>query len=133
MFLLELRNRHFFLIDALILLVTPTLALMLRVDTVRISQLFWLGLLGYTVIAIALRLVIFRRFGLYSHYWKYASIDELVQIGTAVLVSTFLLTIIVLLVRSTYAFQFARPLDPGYLERDLKKSNKLSTSSAMKR
>ncbi len=96
MFLLNLRNRHFLFIDLAILLVSPTLALMLRLDTVRIDQQFWLGLTVYTLVALVIRLVIFHRFGLYSRFWRYASIDELVQIGTAVLVSTFLLVVIIL-------------------------------------
>jgi FlaA1/EpsC-like NDP-sugar epimerase len=110
MILLNLRNRHFFLIDAAILLVTPTLALMLRLDTVRIPQHFWLGLAVYTIAALIMRLFVFRRFGLYSRFWKYASIDELVQIGTAVLVSTFLLTLLVLIARAIYPFAFARSI-----------------------
>ena len=110
MFLLNLRNRHFFLLDALILLMSPTIALMLRLDTVWIAQDFWLGLAVYTVTALVVRLLIFRRFGLYSRFWRYASIDELVQIGTAVLVSTFLLTIIVLLIRALYPIAVARSI-----------------------
>lgn len=111
MFLLKLRNRHFILLDALILLLTPTLALMLRLDTVIIPQEFWLALVGYTLAALAIRLVVFWKLGLYSRYWKYASVEELLQIGTAVVVSTFILTILVLMVRAIYPpFVFARSI-----------------------
>ena len=97
MFILKLRNRHFMLIDAIILMLTPTLALMLRTDTVIILEEFWLGLAIYTVVALVIRLLVFWKLGLYSRYWKYASVEELVQIGTAVVVSTFLLTMFILL------------------------------------
>jgi FlaA1/EpsC-like NDP-sugar epimerase len=110
MFLLNLRNRHFFLIDALILLVSPTIALMLRLDSVRIPRSLWIGLAAYSLVALLLRLTVFRRFGLYSRFWRYASIDELVQIGMAVLVSTFLLTLIVLVVRAIYPVSLARSM-----------------------
>ena len=108
MFLLKLRNRHFFLIDTLILLVTPTLALMLRLDTVDISRSFWAGLAIFTIQALIIRLLVFRSFGLYSRYWQYASIEELVQIATAVLVSSALLTILILFLLSIYPTPFAR-------------------------
>ncbi len=110
MFLSRLRNRHFFLIDLIILLASPTIALMLRLDTVRIPREFWWGLVFYTVIALLIRLVVFRRFGLYSRYWRYASIDEIVQIGTAVIVSTFFITLVVLLTRLIYPFALARSI-----------------------
>ncbi len=110
MFLLNFRNRHFFFIDAVILLFTPTLALMLRLDTVLIPEYFWFGLIAYTIAGLVVSLFIFRRFGLYSRYWKYASIDELVQIGTAVLVSTFILTLLVLIARVISPSPFARSI-----------------------
>ena len=110
MFLLKLRNRHFMLIDAAILLITPTLALMLRLDTVRIPPELWPGLIGYTFVAMAVSLAVFWKLGLYSRYWKYASVEELVQIGTAVIVSTFILTILVLVSRAIYPYIFARSI-----------------------
>ena len=109
-FLLKLRNRHFMLIDAAILLLMPTLALMLRLDTAIIPQEFWLGLVGYTLAALTICLIVFWKLGLYSRYWKYASVDELVQIGTAVVVSTFLLTLVVLAARAIYPFVIARSI-----------------------
>ncbi len=110
MFLLKLRNRHFMIIDAFILLLTPTLALMLRLDTVIIPPEMVPGLIGYTLVAIGVRLAVFWKLGLYSRYWKYASVEELVQIGTAVIVSTFILTALVLLTRVIYPYIFARSI-----------------------
>ena len=110
MFLHKLRNRHFFFLDALILLLTPAIALMLRRDAVQIPKGFWLGLILYTLVALVIRLTIFRQFGLYSRFWRYASIDELVRIGTAVLASTFVVTVIILFMRAVYPISLARSM-----------------------
>jgi FlaA1/EpsC-like NDP-sugar epimerase len=110
MLLHKLRNRHFFLLDALILVITPMLALMLRRDSVWIPEGFLLGLIVYILVALVIRLTIFRRFGLYSRVWRYASIDELMQIGTAVLVSTVIITLIILFIRAIYPFILARTM-----------------------
>ena len=80
-YLNRLRNRHFFAIDLAILAITPFLALVLRVDVPYAIQPFLPDLLVYMAYAIPLRLAIFRFFGLYQRYWRYASIDELVQLA----------------------------------------------------
>ncbi|MFO7683196.1 MAG: polysaccharide biosynthesis protein, partial [Chloroflexota bacterium] len=86
----DLRNRHFFLLDLLFLLLTPTLALMLRLDQLHVPASFYGGLVLYTAAALVIRLAIFYYAGLYRRYWKYASVDELGQIVLAVLASTLL-------------------------------------------
>ena len=113
--LLHLRNRHFFLIDLLILSVTPALALMLRLDTWRLPQSFWAGLALYTAVALVVRLLVFRRMGLYAHYWRYASVEELLSIVTAVVLSSLILVALWLVARTFLNLAFARSilvLDP---------------------
>ncbi len=105
---LGLRNRHFFLLDILALLLLPTVAMMLRLDTVYLPIIYWSGLVVYTLTALIIRLIVFRGFGLYSRYWQYASVDELVQISLAVLVSTASLTIIILFSLSLLNLYFVR-------------------------
>ena len=89
-----LRNRHFAMIDALALLITPVLALVLRTDGQALAS-FALPLLVYTTYAFALRLAVFWVFGFYARYWRYASIDEVIQLvgggvfATVVLASGF--------------------------------------------
>lgn len=108
--LTHLRNRHFFLLDILTLALTPTLALMLRLDTLWILREFWSGLVIYTLLGIVLRPLLFQRFGVYSRYWRYASIDEGVQIVLAVAVSTAVLVIITLPLMATLVISFARSI-----------------------
>jgi FlaA1/EpsC-like NDP-sugar epimerase len=97
--LLRLRNRHFLLLDALTLCVTPALALALRVDGVQSLATYAAPLLLYTTLALAIRLVVFYGAGLYSRFWRYASVGELTQIGAAVLISTIIIVALFFAVR----------------------------------
>ncbi|MEI2690889.1 MAG: nucleoside-diphosphate sugar epimerase/dehydratase [Anaerolineae bacterium] len=98
-FLLRLRNRHFLLLDALALCVTPALALALRVDGVQALSNYVTPLLLYIAAALAIRLAVFYSAGLYSRFWRYASVGELTQIGAAVLVSTIIIVALFFVVR----------------------------------
>lgn len=78
--LIKLKNSHYFAIDIIIFLLTPTLALVLRLDgSVDFSQhvpdLIWATLLFLTV-----KLSLLQISGAYRRCWQYASIDELQQI-----------------------------------------------------
>ncbi len=86
--LLHMRNRYFLLMDLLILALTPVLALWLRLDGIDAVMHLWQPLLIYTVLAGAVRLVIFYYLDLYGRYWRYASVGELAQVILAVLVSS---------------------------------------------
>ena len=77
-----MRNRHLFLLDLVLLAMTPTLALVMRVDSAFAS--YQPTLIHFTVLALTIKLTIFFVFGLYRRYWRYASVDELVSIILAV-------------------------------------------------
>lgn len=83
-----LRNRYFFLLDTIFLLLIPTLALALRLDGFVALTPYRNGLIVYTLIAAIVSLVTFYRFQLYKRYWRYASVDELSQILVAVSTSS---------------------------------------------
>ena len=115
--LLSLRNRHFFGLDVLLLCITPTLALALRTDGWSVQPAGWdvltryiPGLVIYTAIALVIRLIVFYRHDLYSRYWRYASIEELDQIGWAVFVSTVIIGATVVLSRTPLIAQTGFPL-----------------------
>lgn len=91
MLLLKLRNRHFFLLDLVLLALTPAIALTLR-DYTAPGGSYAQALLAFTLIALGVKLPLFYAFGLYNRYWRYASIDEMVNIITAVLVAMFIVT-----------------------------------------
>lgn len=91
LYLPRLRNRHFFVLDILVLSLMPALALVLRLE--RPHAIFDEGqaLFTYTLLAMVVRLAVFYRFGLYRRYWPDATADELLRVTVAVLASTFLI------------------------------------------
>ena len=108
--ILNLRNRYFFILDALILSLTPVAALMLRLDTIYIPKIYIVSLLAYTAVALVIRLAVFFWFGLYRRYWRYASVEELIQISMAVFTTILMLLLLSVGARTAYSFPFPRSL-----------------------
>ncbi len=85
-----MRNRYLFLLDIVLLAVTPTLALAMRVDSAAWLASYVPALVQFTILALFIKLLTFFLFGLYRRYWRYASVDELVSIilavGSAILI-----------------------------------------------
>ncbi len=106
----SVRNRHLFLLDALVLLTTPLLALILRLDDLAELRCvvgipgeldcYVTGLIIYTVLALVVRLIVFYLYGLYNRFWRYASVEEMKQIVLAVFVSSAIITPIFFLLRA---------------------------------
>ncbi len=78
--LLKLRNRHFIILDAIAFLITPVLALELRLDKFFQLDFYGFDLIIVTILFLAVKLSVLYKFGFYRRYWRYASIDELTQI-----------------------------------------------------
>ena len=78
--LARLRNRHLLFFDFIILLVTPLLALVLRLDGQIDFSLYFRGLAWCTIIFLIIKIVVFYKLGLYTRYWNSASIDELAKL-----------------------------------------------------
>lgn len=92
--LIRMRNRHFLILDILILSVLPVLALILRVDSLENWIAYSGALFIYTILAVFFRLFIFYGLGIYSRFWRYASIDELSLIVISNLSATAALVVI---------------------------------------
>jgi FlaA1/EpsC-like NDP-sugar epimerase len=96
--LLNLNNRHFFLLDGLVFCLTPVMAMVLRLDHLDLLQEYYQGLFVATIIFSVVKSITFIIGGFYKRYWKYASIDELIEIAalttTAVVVEIILLSIL---------------------------------------
>jgi len=84
----------------LTLCLTPTLAILLRLDRLEVPLNFLHGLLIYTAVALVVRLLTFYQLGLYRRFWRYASIDELSQIAVAVFISSLFVWLVVTAVRA---------------------------------
>lgn len=84
--MLSLRNRHFFLIDLVLLPATAVLAFVLRLDMIGLEA-YADSILLFVVVSVPVKLITFYAMGLYRHLWQYASVGELLKIALATAVS----------------------------------------------
>ena len=89
------------MLDILILLITPTLALAIRLDSLHLPGQHISGLLAFTLTGLVVYLAAFYLFGIYRCYWQYASIDDLLQIALATLAGTVALALLLWLILLT--------------------------------
>jgi FlaA1/EpsC-like NDP-sugar epimerase len=76
----KLRNRHFFLIDIIIVLFSPLLTLFITSDGQIDFSIYLLPLIAATILFAIVKFNIFYFFGLYRSFWKKASIDDLAKL-----------------------------------------------------
>ncbi len=91
-----LRNRHFLYVDIVIFLVTPVLALYLRIDDINALLEYQFEMKIVVLLFMANKLVHFYFGGIYNRMWQHASIDELARliiVGLLVTVSQTVLYI----------------------------------------
>ncbi len=86
----RIKNRHLFFIDLLLLALTPTIALSLRLQ-IPWDPKYIQPLLFYTALSLVIKLAVFYFAGIYRQFWRYASVDALLTIvwgvGAASLIS----------------------------------------------
>jgi len=85
-----LRNRHFVAIDLVIFLLTPTLALYLRVEGFPTADHQEQALLLYTLATLVVRMGISYLFGMYRRYWRFAGAIDFAELVLATSVATFI-------------------------------------------
>ena len=78
---LSLDNRKFLFLDAIIFLLAPLISAIIRLDNWASLRQYASGLIIATSIFLIIKLSVFITGNLYKHYWRYASIDELIQIA----------------------------------------------------
>lgn len=92
------RNRHFFILDILILITTPFLALFLRLDGKIELDVYGIGLFYSTILFMLIKIPLFYFLDLYRSYWKTASIDELARLAfigiNSILIQSFVFVIL---------------------------------------
>jgi FlaA1/EpsC-like NDP-sugar epimerase len=86
-FLLGLRNRHFVVIDLVILCISPLLAMEIRLESLSAVDPFAQSVIFYTLTFVCLKPLVFWGVGLYGRYWPYASIDALRTIALAAFIT----------------------------------------------
>jgi FlaA1/EpsC-like NDP-sugar epimerase len=73
----HLRNRHFLFIDFAIFLITPLLALTLRLDGSPSLPNLWTSLAAVTGLFMVVKFAVSYSMGMYRRMWQHAGIDEL--------------------------------------------------------
>lgn len=84
----QLRNRHLLLLDAVLLILAKYASYVLRLERLDIEP-FWESFFLAALATSLLTIVIFYRIGIYSRYWRYASVNELLLLAGGVTIATF--------------------------------------------
>ena len=85
----RIRNRHLFLFDCILLFLAAYLSFVLRLDTTALG-LAWPAFLLFVCIAVVLTPFILWRAGIYSRYWRYASVEELLLLAGSLTIAVVL-------------------------------------------
>lgn len=80
------RNRYFFFLDTVFLCLAAFVSYVLRIDSPDLS-FYGIGIVLLAGLAVVIVPFVFWITGVYSRYWRYASIEELVLLGGAVVLS----------------------------------------------
>jgi len=85
--LMHLRNRYLVGADLLALLFIPTLALLVRTESMDCVIDFKDSLITYTLLFLVFKIIFYYKWGLYREFWAYASVPELFMVLQAVGIS----------------------------------------------
>lgn len=91
----KLRNRHFLIIDIVIFIISPLLALLIRLEGNLTLSVYMPELLKLLVISVLVKTIIFYILGIYSLLWNAASVDELAKLILANILSTLIIFAII--------------------------------------
>jgi len=101
-----LRNRYIFAIDLVLIAISVLLSFMLLLNTYQVFVDYRFTLLVMLGLALVIKPIVYRRFGLYQRFWVYASVRELVTIALAVTTASVFVGGIMYLLRSLGVFDF---------------------------
>jgi FlaA1/EpsC-like NDP-sugar epimerase len=89
------RNRYFLVMDMATLPLAVCLAYLLRLEALDFA-LYGGGLFLFTVLVLIATLAAFRFTGVYSRYWRYASVEEMLLLAGDLLMAVFVAGVITL-------------------------------------
>jgi FlaA1/EpsC-like NDP-sugar epimerase len=101
----KLRNRHFFLIDLVIVLLSPLITLLISLDWQINFSVYLLPLVTVTILFAIIKFNIFYFFGLYRSFWKKASIDDLAKL-IFITINTALLQYVIFTLFRNFSFSW---------------------------
>jgi FlaA1/EpsC-like NDP-sugar epimerase len=91
----QLRNRHFFLADLVLLALAVYLSFVLRLEQWYLAG-YSLSCLLFGGLVLLLVPLLFRRAGMYARYWRYASIEEVLLLSGTLTLATALAAVLAL-------------------------------------
>jgi FlaA1/EpsC-like NDP-sugar epimerase len=83
----RIRNRHFLIGDIIWLALASYASFVLRLETLNLGQ-YWLGWAAFTGLILLITPAVFYVNRLYTHYWRYASVEELLLLAGSMTIST---------------------------------------------
>ncbi len=92
----RIRNRHFLIGDIIWLALASYASFVLRLDSFSLGQ-YWLGWAAFTGLILLITPAVFYVNRLYTHYWRYASVEELLLLAGSMTISTAIAGSLVLL------------------------------------
>lgn len=110
----RLRNRHLFLLDLILLPLAVYCSFVLRLDAPSLEP-YRLGMMLYAATVIAITTFTFRQAGVYSRWWRYASVGELVLLIEAVFGATVIASVVCFGVRSAWPDSIFIPRSIPYI------------------
>jgi FlaA1/EpsC-like NDP-sugar epimerase len=84
---IKVRNRHFFILDLILLTLSPAIALSLAVNDPWSSPNIP-ALTAYTLLSVLIKIPVYYASGMYSRWWYYASVGDLLAVIKAVVITT---------------------------------------------
>jgi FlaA1/EpsC-like NDP-sugar epimerase len=86
----HLRNRYIFAVDLVLLVLSVLLSFLIRLSLFQVQYDYPFTLIVMLLSALLVKPLVYRRFGLYQHFWMYASVRELITITQAVTVASII-------------------------------------------
>lgn len=102
----QFRNRHIFVIDLVLIVLSVVLSFVLRLSVNQVINDYYFTLLVMLGLALAVKPLIYRAFGLYRRFWVYASTGELAMIARAVTVASLIVGGVMYLLFALDVFTF---------------------------
>lgn len=106
-------NRHLMAVDAIIFLITPLLALCIRLDGLSLASRYSDSLALATAIFVILKITVLSACGFYRRYWRFAGVDELAYFALLTIVFTLFQSI------AFYGINLATDLPSNFLPSSL--------------
>lgn len=84
----RIRNRYLLAVDILLVSMAPWIAFYIRTESLREMTMYAFPLFVFTIVQGLCKITVFYFTGLYTQYWRYASVEELVTLLRATILAS---------------------------------------------